>query len=67
MRTWNHRLTFEALDDHSCRYIDEIETDDGLKGAPTRLFIRLMFRHRHRRWRTLANILAVEEAGWDRI
>jgi len=24
----------------------------------TRLFIRLMFAHRHRRWRTLAAILA---------
>ena len=57
VHTWNHRLTFEPVDDQRCRYIDEIETDDGLRGAPTRLFIKLMFRYRHRRWRTLANIL----------
>ena len=55
---WNHRLTFEPLDDHHCRYTDEIETDDGVRGAPTRFFIRLMFRRRHRRWRELAAILA---------
>lgn len=58
VKTWNHRLTFEPLDTQSRRYTDEIETDDGLRGAPTRLFIRLMFARRHRRWRTLANILA---------
>lgn len=58
VRTWNHRLTFEPLSDSTCRYTDEIETDDGIRGAPTRLFINLMFRHRHRRWQTLAKILA---------
>ena len=58
VKTWNHRLTFEPLDTQSRRYTDEIETDDGLRGAPTCLFIRLMFARRHRRWRTLANILA---------
>ena len=58
VHTWNHRLTFEPIDDQRCRYTDEIETDDGLRGAPTRLFIKFMFRHRHRRWRTLAQILS---------
>lgn len=51
VHTWNHRLTFTPLDEHRCRYTDEIETDDGIKGLGTRLFIRLMFTHRHRRWR----------------
>ena len=58
VHTWNHRLTFEPIDEHRCRYTDEIETDAGLLGAPTRLFVRLMFRHRHRRWRQLAAILS---------
>ena len=58
VRTWNHRLTFTPLGEHRCRYTDEIETDDGFRGLGTRVFIRLMFRHRHRRWRTLAAILA---------
>lgn len=57
VQTWNHRLTFDPIDDSHCRYTDEIETDDGWRGPPTRVFIRLMFRHRHRRWRTLARIL----------
>ena len=35
----------------------EIELDDGWHAAPTRLFARLMFRHRHRRWSVLAGIL----------
>jgi ligand-binding SRPBCC domain-containing protein len=56
VRTWRHRLIFEPIDERRCRYTDEIETDDGLRGAPTRLFIRLMFRHRHRRWHTLAQM-----------
>lgn len=58
VHTWNHRLTFTPLGPDRCRYIDEIETDDGIKGLSTRLFIRLMFAHRHRRWRMLAAILA---------
>ncbi|WP_412178199.1 hypothetical protein [Mycolicibacter heraklionensis] len=58
VHTWNHRLTFTPLDEHRCRYTDEIETDDGIKGLGTRLFIRLMFAHRHRRWSTLAAIVS---------
>lgn len=58
VRTWNHRLTFIPIDEHRCRYTDEIETDPGIKGLGTRLFIRLLFAHRHRRWRALAAILA---------
>ncbi|WP_068270288.1 hypothetical protein [Aldersonia kunmingensis] len=57
-RVWNHRLTFEPIDANSCRYTDEIETESGWRGAPTRLFVRLMFAHRHRRWQTLAGILS---------
>jgi ligand-binding SRPBCC domain-containing protein len=56
--TWNHRLTFTPIDEHRCRYTDEVETEDGWRGIPTRAFIRLMFRYRHRRWRTLTQVLA---------
>jgi hypothetical protein len=58
VHTWNHRLTFEPLTATSCRYTDEIETDPGLQGLSTRVFARVMFRHRHRRWRLLARLLA---------
>ncbi|MBB4682632.1 SRPBCC family protein [Amycolatopsis jiangsuensis] len=57
VHTWRHRLTFVPLGEHRCRYTDEIVTDDGWRGAPTRLFVRLMFRHRHRRWHQLARML----------
>jgi ligand-binding SRPBCC domain-containing protein len=60
VRTWKHRLTFEPLSATSCRYTDEIETEPGLRGLGTRVFARLMFRHRHRRWRLLARLLRVE-------
>jgi ligand-binding SRPBCC domain-containing protein len=58
VHTWNHRLTFAPIGENRCLYTDEIETDDGLSGFVTRLFIRVMFRHRHRRWRLLTEILA---------
>ncbi|NLU82131.1 hypothetical protein [Rhodococcus sp. HNM0569] len=58
VRVWNHRLVFEPIDEHTCRYTDEIELEDGVRGAPVRLFAEIMFRHRHRRWRTLARVLS---------
>jgi hypothetical protein len=58
VRTRNHRLTFQPLTATSCRYTDEIEIDPGIQGLGTRLFVHLMFRHRHRRWRALARVLA---------
>lgn len=58
VHTWNHRLTFERLSATSCRYTDQIEIDPGLRGIGTRVFARLMFRHRHRRWRLLARLIA---------
>lgn len=57
VRTWNHRLTFQPIDGHRCRYTDEIETDAGVRGALTRLFISFMFRHRHPRWQRLVQSL----------
>ncbi|WP_433600411.1 hypothetical protein ACQPXH_00620 [Nocardia sp. CA-135953] len=58
VRTWNHRLTFEPITESSCRYTDEIEIESGLRGAPIRIFVHLMFRHRHRRWHQLTGVLA---------
>lgn len=60
-RTWNHSLTFEPIGESRCRYTDEIEIDDGLHGLGIRLFARVLFRHRHRRWRQLARVLATDE------
>lgn len=60
VKVWNHRLTFTPLSATSCRYTDELEVEDGLHGVVVRLFVRLMFRHRHRRWRLLAAVLAAD-------
>jgi hypothetical protein len=46
VKTWNHRLTFEPLDEHHCRYTDEIETEDGLRGADLSHQRRQRVRHR---------------------
>ena len=61
VRTWNHLLTFEPITESSCRYTDEIEFDSGVRGLVIGSFVQLMFRHRHRRWRRLAALLAGSE------
>lgn len=63
IRVWNHRLTFEPLGPDRCRYTDAIEIEDGVQGLLTGLFVRAMFRHRHRRWRVLAATVAAIDAG----
>lgn len=60
VKVWNHRLTFEPLDDRRCRYTDAVEVAGGPMGWGTALFARLIFHHRRRRWRLLASILAAE-------
>ncbi|MGX6510707.1 hypothetical protein [Rhodococcus sp. SJ-2] len=60
VRRWNHRLAFFPLDETTCRYTDEVEVEEGLRGWGTALFARVIFRHRHRRWRLLASVLAAE-------
>ncbi|WP_040765790.1 hypothetical protein [Tsukamurella sp. 1534] len=61
VRVWNHRLTFEPLGPDRCRYTDEVEVEDGARGALAALFVRAIFRHRHRRWRTLAAAVSATE------
>ncbi|GAA3581463.1 hypothetical protein GCM10022222_77700 [Amycolatopsis ultiminotia] len=58
VRMWNHRLVFVPLPGGGCRYTDEIEVEDGWRGTPVRLFARLMFGHRHRRWQVLAQLIS---------
>ena len=58
VEVWRHRLTFEPISPTRCRYTDEVEVADGPRGLGAALFARLVFRHRHRRWRLLTAILA---------
>ncbi|MBF6093595.1 hypothetical protein [Nocardia cyriacigeorgica] len=58
VRLWNHRLTFTPLGEDRCRYTDEIEIEDGRRAPGLRQFVTFLFRHRQRRWRTVAGIIA---------
>ncbi|TLG10838.1 hypothetical protein FEK35_13015 [Nocardia cyriacigeorgica] len=58
VRVWNHRLTFTPLGDNRCRYTDEIEIEDGWRALGLRQFVAFLFRHRQRRWREFARIIA---------
>jgi hypothetical protein len=60
VKVWNHRLTFEPVSENACRYTDEIEVEGGVQGLVAAVFVRLMFRHRQRRWRLLASLLAAD-------
>ena len=62
VRVWNHHLTFTPIDETRCRYTDEVEVEDGVRGAGFRVFVHLLFRYRHRRWRELARV--VTASGW---
>ncbi|MET7639976.1 hypothetical protein [Streptomyces sp. NPDC005438] len=55
VQRWNHHLTFVPTGENRCRYVDEIDIEDGVKGIPVRLFARVMFPYRHRRWRKLVS------------
>ncbi len=56
VRVWNHRLTFKATGDSTCRYTDQIEIPGGIEGLGTRAFVEVFFRYRQRRWRRLLGI-----------
>lgn len=62
-RVWNHRLTFTPLGENRCRYTDEVEVEDGRRGAGLRLFVHVFFRYRQRRRRELARVPAA--SGWS--
>jgi hypothetical protein len=62
VRKWNHRLSFEATSDSSCRYTDEVEIDAGPATPLVAGFARFIYRWRQRRWRQIAAILACDRS-----
>ena len=58
VKRWNHRLTFEPLSERSCRYTDAVDVAAGPFTPLVWLFAAFIYRYRHRRWRTLARVLA---------
>jgi hypothetical protein len=62
IRTWRHDLTVTPVDDTSCRYEDRIEIDAGWLTPVVAAYAWLFYRHRQRRWRELARLLAATVA-----
>lgn len=58
LRSWRHRLSVTPLSEASCRYTDEVEIDAGRFTPLAGPFARSFYRHRHRRWASLARVLA---------
>lgn len=58
VRRWNHRLSFEATSEASCRYTDEVDIDAGAATLLVVAFARFIYWWRQRRWRQVAQLLA---------
>lgn len=53
VRTWNHLVTIEAIDEGRCRYTDEVIVHAGLLTPVVWAFAWFLYRHRQRRWKRL--------------
>jgi hypothetical protein len=54
VQRWDHRVRVQPLGEDRCRYFDEVEIEAGLLTAAVWLFASWFYRHRQRRWRTVA-------------
>lgn len=52
-RTWNHRITVQALPDGRTRYTDRVDVRAGPLTPLIWLFAQVFYRHRQCRWRHL--------------
>lgn len=58
VRSWHHVLFVVDEGDGTCTYTDHVQLDAGRLTPLVELFARLLYWHRHRRWRRLAPLLA---------
>ncbi len=58
VRSWRHLIVVESLGEGRCRYRDRIEIDAGPLTPAVAAFAHVFYRHRQRRWRSLAPVLA---------
>jgi len=58
VRSWNHVIRVEVADGGSTRYSDDVEIDAGWLTPVVWLFAQCFYRHRQRRWKTVANRLS---------
>jgi hypothetical protein len=57
VRRWDHRIAVRPVGPGHCRYSDEVEIEAGLLTPAVWLFAQWLYRHRHRRWRAVAERL----------
>ena len=55
---WRHTARFEPLSADSCLYVDDIEIEAGRLTPLVWAYASYQYRHRQRRWRALARVLA---------
>lgn len=63
IRTWRHEITVTPIDPERCHYEDRIQIDAGLLTGVIAAYAHIFYRHRQRRWRTLASLLAATSAA----
>lgn len=57
LKRWDHEIRVSVVDEHTCRYRDRLDIEAGAVTAVVGLFVGLLFRYRHHRWRHLAREL----------
>lgn len=50
-KVWNHIIRFQAIDDQTIKYTDEIEIKAGLFTLSIWVFAHIFYRHRQNRWK----------------
>jgi hypothetical protein len=63
IRRWDHSISVSSLSGVSCLYRDEVEIQAGLFTLAVWLFAHWFFRHRHRRWKRVADRLRARPYG----
>ncbi len=52
-KVWNHIIKFNAIDNQTIEYTDEIEIKAGILTLSIWLFARIFYRHRQNKWKKL--------------
>ncbi len=65
IRRWDHRIAVDAIDASTCRYTDDVEVNAGVLTLPVWLFAQCFYRHRQRRWKSVARRLQARQGAPD--
>lgn len=53
LRSWNHTLRAEPIDENTCKYSDSVDIDAGFLTPAVARIATAIYRYRHRRWQKL--------------